>query len=251
MRYFLNISFVGTGYHGWQSQRNAGNTVQAVCNAAVTRILGHPVVLTGCGRTDAGVHAREFYAHFDTNAKIDLKEKRKWLYTFNSVLPFTIAVNDIVAVKQDANARYDATARTYCYLITKKKDPFLQGFAHFVPIPLDAAKMNRAAGKLKLYKEFTSFKKSRTENKTDICTVKRAEWTEEEGHLLFTITANRFLRNMVRSITGTMLMVGKEKYTIEEFCRIIESKNRSQAGASVPACGLYLTKVEYPEDIFE
>lgn len=251
MRFFINISFVGTGYHGWQTQHNAGNTVQAVCNAALSRILKHPVSLTGCGRTDAGVHAREFYAHFDTDVIIHPTDKVKWLYKFNSVLPFSIAVNDIMQVKPDANARFDALSRTYSYLITERKDPFLQGFAHFIPWSPDIKAMNKAAGKLKHYKEFSSFKKSHTQNKTDTCVIHRAAWKEEGDRLTFTVTANRFLRNMVRSMTGTMLAVGKGTCSVDDFCRIIESKNRSQAGVSVPACGLYLVKVEYPEDIFE
>lgn len=251
MRYFLNISFVGTGYHGWQTQHNAGNTVQAVCNTAISRIMQHPVTLTGCGRTDAGVHASEFYAHFESDVIISTDNKKKWLYKFNSVLPFSIAVNDILLVKDDANARFNAISRTYRYVITKQKDPFLQGFAHFVPYSLDLNAMNKAARKLKEYKDFSSFKKTHTQNKTDTCVIKHAEWKEEYGKLIFTITADRFLRNMVRSIVGTMLAIGKGKCSLDDFCRIIESKNRTKAGVSVPACGLYLEKVEYSDDIFE
>jgi len=250
VRYFLNISFTGTDYHGWQTQHNAHNTVQAICNTALSKILKHQVSLMGCGRTDTGVHAEEFFAHFDTEEKNLVKDKSTWLYKFNSVLPFSIAVNDILAVKPEANARFGATARTYKYIITTRKDPFLLGSSLLFPFPLDVDKMNEAAAKLKNFKEFSSFKKTHTQNKTDDCTIRYAHW-EKKGHkLIFTITADRFLRNMVRAIVGTMLNVGKGKYPVEEFCRIIESKNRSRAGASVLACGLYLAKVEYPKDIF-
>lgn len=249
MRYFLNISYKGTNYHGWQTQDNAINTIQAVCDAGLTRVLKHPVFLLGCGRTDTGVHAREFFAHFDSQTSL-LEDKKNWLYKFNSVLPFDIAINDILAVKDKANARFDAISRTYIYIISTKKDPFMLDYALFFPHPLDIDKMNEAAAKLKHFKEFSSFKRSQTQNKTDNCTIKHAEWKKKDNQLIFTITADRFLRNMVRAIVGTMLNVGTGKCTVEEFCRIIESKNRSRAGASVLASGLYLSKVEYPKDVF-
>lgn len=214
------------------------------------KILRHPVELIGCGRTDTGVHAEEFFAHFDTEKNL-IKDKETWLYKFNSVLPFTIAVNDILAVKEDANARFNATSRTYKYVITTRKDPFLLGFSLFFPFDLDVAKMNEAGKKLKQFKEFSSFKKSNTQNKTDICTISHAAWKKEGHKLVFTITADRFLRNMVRAIVGTMLDVGNGKCTVDDFCRIIESKNRSRAGTSVLASGLYLSKIEYPKAVFE
>jgi len=251
VRYFLNISFTGTGYHGWQEQSNADNTVQGICKSAMEKVLGHPVNLMGCGRTDTGVHAEEFFAHFDTDNKNLIKDKRDWLYKFNSVLPFTIAANDILAVKDDANARFNATSRTYKYVITTRKDPFLLDFSLFFPYALDVVKMNEACKKLKEFKEFSSFKKSNTQNKTDTCTISHAAWKKEGHTLVFTITADRFLRNMVRAIVGTMLAVGNGKCTVDDFCRIIESKNRSRAGTSVLASGLYLTKIEYPKAVFE
>lgn len=250
MRYFIKISFTGTEYHGWQSQTNADKTVQAICATALEKILRHPISLQGAGRTDAGVHAKELYAHFDS-PKEDLVEKKEtMLYKFNSVIPFSIAFNDIVAVKPDAHARFDARSRTYEYVITTRKDPFLIGFAMFYPHELDVKKMNEAARLLKNYKEFSSFKKTHTQNKTDTCTIKHAHWEAEDEKLVFTITADRFLRNMVRAIVGTMINVGNGKCTVDDFCRIIENKNRSHAGASVPACGLYLTKIEYPAKVF-
>jgi tRNA pseudouridine38-40 synthase len=249
VRYFLNISFKGTDFHGWQEQSNAGNTVQGICKKAMERVLQHPVSLMGCGRTDAGVHAEEFFAHFNSEENL-LKDKRRWLYRFNGVLPSSIAVNDIVAVRDNANARFNAIKRTYKYIITTRKDPLLQGFALHFHFPLDIDKMNAAAKKLKNFKEFSSFKKTNTDNKTDLCIVYHAGWKKQGHTIVFTITADRFLRNMVRAIVGTMLNVGIGKCTVEEFCRIIESKNRSRAGKSVLASGLYLTKVEYPDKIF-
>jgi len=249
VRYFIKISYTGTDYHGWQSQRNADKTVQQFCVTALEKILRHPVKLTGAGRTDTGVHAQEFFAHFDSEKDL-LKGKDTWLYKFNSVIPFSIAFHDIVAVKPTANARFDATSRTYKYIITTSKNPFLVGFAWHFPHTLDVKKMNEAAHKLKQYKEFSSFKKTNTQNKTDHCSIKRVEWKKEGDTLIFTITADRFLRNMVRAIVGTMINVGNGRCTVEEFCRIIENKNRQHAGASVPACGLYLTKIEYPAKVF-
>ena len=238
MRYFIKISFTGTGYHGWQSQANADKTIQQLCVKAMEKILRHPVSLQGAGRTDAGVHAEEMYAHFDTPKEDLVSNKETWLYKFNSVIPFSIAFTDIIAVKPEAHARFDAISRTYKYVITTQKDPFLIDFAYHFPHKLDVKKMNEAARLLKEYKEFSSFKKTHTQNKTDICTIKHAHWEKQDEKLIFTITADRFLRNMVRAIVGTMINVGNGRCTVEDFCRIIENKNRSRAGASVPACGL-------------
>jgi tRNA pseudouridine38-40 synthase len=249
VRYFIKIAFVGTHYHGWQSQVNADNTVQQVCVKALEKILRHDVSLQGAGRTDAGVHAEEIYAHFDTEKDL-IEKKETWLYKFNSVVPFSIAFDDILAVKPDAHARFNAVERSYKYIITTKKDPFLVGFAYHFPHKLNMSKMNEAAALLKEYKEFSSFKKTHTQNKTDTCVIKYAHWEKQGNKLIFTITADRFLRNMVRAIVGTLINVGNGKSTVEDFCRIIENKNRSRAGASVPACGLYLAKVKYPAKVF-
>lgn len=250
MRYFIKISFTGTGYHGWQSQANADKTIQQLCIKAMEKILRHPVSLQGAGRTDAGVHAEVMFAHFDTDKEDLVSNKDTWLYKFNSVIPFSIAFTDIIAVKPEAHARFDAISRTYKYVITTQKDPFLIDFAYHFPHKLDVKKMNEAARLLKEYKEFSSFKKTHTQNKTDICTIKHAHWEKQDEKLIFTITADRFLRNMVRAIVGTMINVGNGRCTVEDFCRIIENKNRSRAGASVPACGLYLTKIEYKAKVF-
>lgn len=250
MRYFLQLSFKGTGYHGWQEQSNSPDTIQEICNKALSKILKHPVKLTGAGRTDTGVHAETFFAHFDTPAENLTEEKSKWLHKFNSVTPFTIAFQDICKVKPDAHARFDATSRTYRYDIYTQKNPFLYNNALFFPYPLDINKMNKACHTLKQYKDFSSFKKLKSNNKTDTCIIKYANWEMQGDKLSFTITANRFLRNMVRAIVGTMLNVGNGKYSHADFCKIIEGKNRSHAGASVSACGLYLTAIEYPSELF-
>jgi len=250
MRYFLQLSFKGTDYHGWQEQSNSSDTIQEVCNGCIAKILKHPVKLIGAGRTDTGVHAEKFFAHFDSPIETLAEEKKKWLHKFNSVSPFAIAFQDILKVTPDANARFSATSRTYRYDITTVKNPFLYNNALFFPYELDIAKMNKACATLKDYKEFSSFRKSNSNNKTDYCTIKLAKWEMHGDKLSFTITADRFLRNMVRAIVGTMLNVGNGKYSHSDFCKIIEGKNRSNAGASVAACGLYLTDIKYPSDIF-
>lgn len=250
MRYFLQLSFKGTNYHGWQEQSNASNTVQEICNKAITKILNNPVKLAGAGRTDTGVHAEMFFAHFDSPIENLIENKRKWLYKFNSVTPFDIAFQDIFKVQSDSHARFDATSRTYRYDVSLKKNPFLYNNTLFFPYLLDIDKMNRACSTLKKYKDFSSFKKTHSNNKTDFCKIKSAYWEMQGDKLSFTITADRFLRNMVRAIVGTMLNVGNGKYSHSDFCKIIEGKNRSGAGASVAACGLYLTSITYPPEIF-
>jgi tRNA pseudouridine38-40 synthase len=250
MRYLIEMCFTGDGYHGWQEQSNASNTVQRVTASAIQKVLRHPVNLTGCGRTDKGVHARQFFAHFDFPGKDLTTHKTKYLFGINSTLPSSISIRDIYHVSDDFNARFSAISRTYRYIITSRKDPFLAGMAYLYPFPLDIKRMNIAAASLKTYKEFSSFKKVNTQVKTDECMIMHAEWEAKDDTLVFTITANRFLRNMVRAIVGTMLEVGRGKKTVSDFCRIIESKNRSHAGVSVPAHGLYLISVKYPQNLF-
>jgi tRNA pseudouridine38-40 synthase len=249
-RYFIQLSYNGTAYHGWQVQENTKLTVQEVLNEVISRLLNHEVFVTGCGRTDTGVHAKEFYAHFDSS--LDLSEnKSKWIFRFNNALPQDIAIHDIQQVKDEANSRFDAVSRTYEYHITKVKDPFRIEAAWYLYGSLNIDAMNNAASLLFNYTDFTSFSKSNTQNFTNNCKIYRAEWKVEGERLIFTITADRFLRNMVRAIVGTLTEVGKEKMSIEDFVKVIEAKNRSMAGFSVPACGLYLTSVKYPEDYFE
>jgi len=249
-RYFIKLSYNGNAYNGWQIQDNTSATVQQTINEALSMVLNEPITVTGCGRTDTGVHAKEFYAHFDCSKTTLLPEHDKWLYKFNQVLPSDIAIEQIIAVKQDASSRFDAVSRTYQYSICKHKNPFMVGRTYIVNTDFDIDEMNKAASALFDYTDFSAFSKSNTQTFTNDCKIYKAQWKQENDTLLFTITANRFLRNMVRAIVGTLLEVGKGKLSITEFKKIIESKQRSNAGVSVLACGLYLVKVEYPQNYF-
>jgi len=247
-RYFIRLAFKGTSFHGWQVQPN-GNSVQAEMIRALTTILKVKTEVTGAGRTDTGVHAHKFFAHFDSSEK-DLSGNRDLIYNLNGILPKDIVVHEIKAVKPEAHARFSAISRTYSYRMHQVKDSFLDGLSAYFPGNLDLEKMNRAAELLVETTDFTSFSKSRTDTKTNVCHVMLAEWDLDEHRHIFTIKADRFLRNMVRAIVGTLLDVGYDRLCLSEFKQIIERKDRSAAGASVPACGLYLEDVEYPEDIF-
>lgn len=232
-------------------QENTPSTVQQVLNDSLSMLLREKIETTGCGRTDTGVHAREFYAHFDCE-KSDLQENNDhWVFKLNSVLPPDIAVHGLIMVDGAAHARFDAVARSYQYMITRRKEPFLQGWAWQFWKPLDIKSMNEAAKLLYEFEDFSAFSKSNTQVKTNNCRIINAEWEEQNDLLLFNITADRFLRNMVRAIVGTLVEVGQNKMNIEQFRMIIEGKNRSEAGASVPGCGLYLVKIEYPQNILK
>lgn len=248
-RYFIQLSYNGTAYSGWQVQKNSAHTIQQIINEMLSRLLNEPTTVMGCGRTDTGVHAREYFAHFDSSVDL-MNDQNYWILKFNHALPKDIAIQKIVKVNEKANARYDAISRTYQYIITKKKNPFEISKACFLYGNLNVEAMNNAAKVLFEYSDFSSFAKSNTQNKTNICNLYKAEWKEEGDLLIFTITANRFLRNMVRAIVGTLLDVGKGKLSIADLKKVIESKTRSNAGLSAHACGLYLTKVEYPEGYF-
>ena len=249
-RYFIQLSYDGTAYHGWQMQENTLLTVQQVLNEMLSKLLNEPISIMGCGRTDAGVHATEFFAHFDSH-KTDLTDNADWwVFKFNRALPADIAIQRIFPVHERANVRFDATARTYKYYISRKKDPFRVNKALYLFGDLNVDDMQKAAQTLFEYTDFTSFARTHTQNTTNNCTIYKAEWTEQEdGMLVFTISANRFLRNMVRAIVGTMLKVGKGKASVDDFKKIIESKDRTKAGLSALACGLYLVKVSYPESL--
>jgi tRNA pseudouridine38-40 synthase len=240
-RYFIELAYDGTSYHGWQIQQNAVS-VQEVLNKALATILRHPVETTGCGRTDTGVHSREFFAHFDAEDH-ELSTKVR---SINALLPPDIAIKNIIPVHEDAHARFDATLRSYQYHIHFNKDPFLQGYSWQVRDVPDIALMNQAAAMIMEYIDFSCFSKSNTQVKTNNCKISRAEWVKTEQGMIFHISADRFLRNMVRAIVGTLMMVGKQEMPPETVRQIIESKNRSNAGMSVPACGLYLIEVKYP-----
>ncbi len=243
-RYFIEFSFVGTNYHGWQIQKNA-HSVQAELNAALSVIFQEEVATIGAGRTDTGVHAKQFFAHFDVKDGITTPDQQ--VFQLNCILPKDIAVRRMISVHEDAHARFDATSRTYEYVITQKKDPFMQDFACFLYGKLDIDKMNVAAKTLTNYTDFSAFSKSRTQVKNFDCDLHFAEWKRDaDDHLVFTITANRFLRNMVRAIVGTLVDIGQGKQDMEDLHRIIEGKKRSAAGESMPACGLYLVDIKYP-----
>jgi len=245
-RYFIQLSYDGTAYHGWQIQPN-GSSVQETVEKALSVVAREAVAVTGAGRTDAGVHASFYVAHFDTeNQQLD---NDKIIHNLNCLLPADIAVQHILKVEPTAHARFDAMSRTYQYYIIKRKDPFLRQYAAKEARVPNLGKMNEAALKLFDYKEFTSFSRLGTDVKTNNCAIELAEWVDEGSRYVFTIRADRFLRNMVRAIVGTLLEVGFGKLTIDGFCKIIEAKDRCAAGASVPARGLFLVRIGYPEAI--
>jgi tRNA pseudouridine38-40 synthase len=250
MRYFLQIQYKGTHYNGWQVQENTPNTVEQVLEEKLALILQEKVDVIGCGRTDTGVHAGNFFAHFDSEFDL-IPDKKQRLFKFNTVLPEDISVLNILKVKNEAHARFDATSRTYHYFLNQQKNPFLENTSWFLYGEIDFELMNKAAEILLQTSDFTSFSKLNTQTKTNVCKVTYAKWERlNENEWRFVITADRFLRNMVRAIVGTLLLVGRKKITIEEFKKIIEQKNRSEAGMSVPAHALFLTAITYPESIF-
>jgi len=211
--------------------------------------LSERIETTGCGRTDTGVHAKEYFCHFDSSKNDLHSDPRTWLYKFNTMLPKDISIQEIIAMTSEAHARFSATERSYEYLISTKKDPFMVNRSYLLYGDLDLVSMNKACEILKEYSDFSSFSKSNTQVKTNECEIVSAVWTRDNDLLRFRISANRFLRNMVRAITGAMIEIGKGKISVDEFRKIIEGKNRSDAGMSVPACGLYLTEVKYPVNI--
>lgn len=244
-RYFLQCSYNGTRYHGWQIQPNA-ISVQEVLEEALSIILREKIAIMGAGRTDTGVHASFFILHFNTS--VSEIESAKMVYKLNSFLPSDIAIQKIWKVADEAHARFSALSRTYKYFISTEKNPFNTEISFRYLKPLDVEKMNLAAHTLFDYEDFTSFSRLHTDVKTNNCKIFKAEWTEENNRLVFTIKADRFLRNMVRAIVGTLLEVGLGKLTVDEFKNIIELKDRGAAGASAPAHGLFLVDIEYPEE---
>lgn len=243
-RYFIQIAYDGSLYHGWQAQPNAV-TVQELLDKAMTTVLRQPIETLGCGRTDSGVHAKDFYAHFDVEG-MDENKVLNALGGINALLPYQIAAKRIIPVHDDAHARFDATARAYKYHVHFEKDPFKLNRSWLIKDHLDVQAMNEAAALLLNYTDFSCFSKSNTQTFTNNCKIVKAVFEEEEDGLVFTIEADRFLRNMVRAIMGTLVQIGKKEIDLTAFKAVIESKNRSMAGQSVPACGLYLVKIEYP-----
>jgi tRNA pseudouridine38-40 synthase len=247
-RYFIFISYKGTSYHGWQLQPNS-ITVQKILENALSVVLSEDIKTTGAGRTDTGVHALFFCAHFDSSDP-DLCNKKNLVFRLNSFLPEDISVSEIRKVLPDANARYSAVSRTYKYNVSRRKDPFFNGSSWFLHGDIGIEAMNQACAILFTHSDFTSFSKLHSGSKTNICRIFEAFWEEEDYRLVFTIRADRFLRNMVRAIVGTMVAVGFGKMNPEEFEAIILSRDRCSAGTSAPAKGLFLTDIEYPVEIF-
>lgn len=248
VRYFIELSFNGKDFVGWQIQLN-GISVQEVLNKALSTIFREKIETIGCGRTDTGVHASYFVAHFDAENPYSIEIPRA-IYKLNRILPYSIAVSSISEVVSTAHARFDAIERTYRYVISTKKNPFLTNLAYHYSLPLNIDKMNIAAALLLTITDFTSFAKLHSDNKTNICKVVKAEWSQEDDTLVFTITANRFLRNMVRAVVGTLIDIGLGKYSPEEILEIAEAGSRNVAGSSAPASGLFLSNIVYPEHIF-
>jgi tRNA pseudouridine38-40 synthase len=247
-RYFIYISYKGTSYHGWQVQPDSV-TVQKILDEALSTILNEKISTTGAGRTDTGVHARVFCAHFDANAS-DLTGRKNLVYRLNRFLPRDISVSRIAKVIPDAHARFSAISRTYCYNITRTKDPFWEESSWFIHGKVDVNTMNEVCGLLLNYNDFTSFSRLHSDNKTNLCRIFYAVWEEADDRLVFTIKADRFLRNMVRALVGTMVEVGSGKMSVQQFREIIEVKDRCNAGKSAPAKGLFLIDIEYPDTIF-
>lgn len=252
MRYFIQLSYDGTRYHGWQVQPN-GVSVQEVLQKALSTLLRQPTEVTGAGRTDAGVHASMMVAHFDWPAAHEGEgceemplDCTQLTYKLNRLLPPDVAVHAVRPVGPEMHARFSATRRTYHYYIHTRKDPFLRGYSWQVNVPLDFALMNEAAQVLLEYSDFTSFSKTGTDVKTNICQLTEARWEQlKPGEWRFTVSANRFLRNMVRAIVGTLVEVGRHRMTISQMRHAIEAKDRQRAGESVPGHALYLTNIEY------
>jgi tRNA pseudouridine38-40 synthase len=247
-RYFIYLSYLGTNYRGWQVQPGKP-TVQGVVENALSVILQERISVTGAGRTDTGVHASQFVAHFDSR-KDDIATRQNILFRLNRFLPADIAIEKIVSVKPDSHARFDAISRTYEYTISTTKDPFLSGKAWMRHGTLDIEKMNQACSLMMEYRDFTSFSKLHTDVKTNNCIIYEAAWRRENNLLILKITADRFLRNMVRAVTGTMVEIGSGLREPEDIKAIIEARDRSAAGKSAVAAGLVLKSIEYPVSLF-
>jgi tRNA pseudouridine38-40 synthase len=245
MRYFIEFSYNGTAYNGWQRQNNALG-VQQVLEEAMSKLFRKPVELTGSSRTDTGVHAEQQFAHFDCD---EIPRPDLFVYSINGMIPFDIAVKRVFRVDGELNSRFAATHRCYEYRITKRKNPFLVNQVHMLRADMDLDLMNQAAGILMQYDDFESFSKIHTNVNNFRCNIMEAIWFERGDLLIFKVKANRFLRGMVRALVGTMLNVGTGKTSLKEFEEIILAKNRKNAGAQAPAAGLFLIEVGYPDEI--
>jgi tRNA pseudouridine38-40 synthase len=245
-RYFMQLAYDGANYHGWQVQETA-SSVQDVISQALEALLSiESISLVGCGRTDAGVHASDYYAHFDLDTKLTQDAMDHLSFRLNKFLPPDISIFKVFAVPGDLHARFSATGRTYTYFIHTFKDPFLNSHSWYLYGPLDVELMNEASEVLMTYRDFTSFARLHSQTKTNICQVTAAGWHREGHRVIFTITADRFLRNMVRAVVGTMVEIGQHKMDIQKLKQVIEKLDRSEAGKSAPALGLFLSEVRYP-----
>lgn len=248
MRYFIHLAYNGTTFKGWQLQQNTNETVQGNINRALSLLLKEEINTMGCGRTDSGVHASDFYAHFDCENLIE--DKKSLVFKINKFLNQNIVVFDIKPVKDNANARFDAISRTYQYHINQYKNPFENEFSYFLYGHLDEIAMNQACQLLLGNHDFIAFAKTMENIDSTFCHLMEAEWHRKGHKLVFTIKANRFLRNMVRAIVGTLIPIGQNKIEPHSILQVLHSQSRSNAGISVPGNALFLTKVEYPDNIF-
>ncbi len=247
MRYFLVISYCGTKYHGWQRQPNC-LSIQQTIEDTISIILKQKILLVAAGRTDAGVHAIKMFAHFDANINVEIESKLVGL--INNFLDYSISIKKIMKVIDNAHARFDAISRTYKYKISFYKDPFRHERYFEIRNKFNFENIKTATKCLLLYNDFKSFSKTRSDAKNYLCDISKVDWKLKNDRAVFTITANRFLRNMVRAIVGTLIEVGKNKISVDDFNNIIIQRDRTKAGFSVPACGLYLVDVEYSKNIF-
>lgn len=245
-RYFLELAYKGTEYSGFQSQKNA-NSIQAEVEKAVTVLQKEKIIMTGSSRTDAGVHSLQNFLHFDYNGEIH----PHFIYKINAILPPDIVIKALIPVSFDAHCRFDAVSRLYHYNIYNKKDPFLKDKAFYFPYSLDHDKLQEAATIVKEYDDFTSFSKRNTQTRTFICKILESNWLIGDNNLTYVVKANRFLRGMVRALTATMLLVGRNKISINKFRDIIQQKDCTRASFSVPPHGLFLISVEYPGKYFK
>jgi tRNA pseudouridine38-40 synthase len=245
-RFFLQLSYKGTNYNGWQVQLNTSKTIQEIISQSLETLLSEKIELVGCGRTDTGVHASDYYAHFDAQNSNAILEQNI-VYKLNKLLPKDIAIKQLWEVNANAHARFDATSRSYRYFIHQQKNPFLIDTSFYFNQKLNMEAMNQACQYLFEHTDFSAFSKSNTQTKTNNCNIYKAQWSFNENGLMFEIEASRFLRNMVRAIVGTMIEIGVGKIKPQHIIEIIESRDRKQAGFSVPACGLFLCKINYPE----
>ncbi|MBP7497489.1 MAG: tRNA pseudouridine(38-40) synthase TruA [Bacteroidales bacterium] len=247
-RYFIKLQYKGKNYYGWQIQKT-GQTIQQILNSVLSRILNADIKTTGAGRTDAGVHASEFFAHFDYEVEHKLSQIKTSVKALNSYLPPDIAILDLFRVNNKAHARFDALSRTYKYYITLQKNPFNSDYSYYFKGQLDFELLNKGAKALINYTDFTCFAKLHSGNKNNICKIYAAYWEKQDDNLIFTITADRFLRNMVRAIVGNLIDLGRAKITYNDFIKIIETKKQNNCFSSVPPAGLFLSQITYPQSI--